>query len=686
MQEIENNQVMGPVCDDRPAALATSAACAPEQPAHDSARVLVSGAANAGKTALALERVRALLAGGSEPSQVLVVCASPVAARDFSARLGAAGAGVRVCCARDLELELLGQPQAQALTGRRARVLCDFEESFLLEDMRATGVAAKRLKGMLGFFRKSLTELADDDMDSFIIDIREQAVLDALHAHLAAYDAMLDCEVGNLCVHYLRECPQAAQALGVEHIVADDFQCLNRASQHVLELLGARTLWAFADPALAPQGDDPFPYPAGVEELRAHDGGCVEVRLPDPAAGAAAASACLVSSGYLTALTPGLAESRGKVEQAQAYEVAPHAGGLEGIAQRVYAGPEEELAGVVAGVCDVLADGADPSQVLVLAPNRAWATRVAQGLEGRGVAVELHGAVRVAGGSFRDLALCRTGRMYTALSLLADPDDALAWRCWCGCGDYLARSNVFCGVEDLARERGCGLAQALELLENGQAGPLPAQEGMLVAYRQGREMIAGLAGLTGVALLAELASGLGLDAVPEPYASLVERGLATPEADAAELLAAAQGLTRAAAARPGAVRVGLYGLAGGFKAERVFVCGLMNGWLPEHAYFDLAEADFDARAKIDARARRTLCELATCAGQSLTLSGFARCDLELAERMHLKGYKVAMGADGRRTTTVRPSDLAAYALHVWGLAPLPARPLVRDFAPARVNA
>ena len=68
------------------------------------------------------------------------------------------------------------------------------------------------------------------------------------------------------------------------------------------------------------------------------------------------------------------------------------------------------------------------------------------------------------------------------------------------------------------------------------------------------------------------------------------------------------------------------------------------------------------------------------------LTGFADCDLELAERMHLKGYKVRMGADGKRATTVRPSDLATYALHAWGLAALPSKSLLRDYAPAQVNA
>ena len=78
--------------------------------------------------------------------------------------------------------------------------------------------------------------------------------------------------------------------------------------------------------------------------------------------------------------------------------------------------------------------------------------------------------------------------------------------------------------------------------------------------------------------------------------------------------------------------------------------------------------------------------LASCATGDLVFTGFARCDLELAERTHLKGYKVAMGVDGKRTTTVRPSDLLTYALHAWGLAPLPSASLLKDFTPARVNA
>ena len=663
---------------------ASEAACS--VPAAGTARVLVRGVANSGKTSLACAHVRDLLEAGVPAGEILVVAPTSTAAHDMACELGESAQGVRVCTARDFELALLGMPEACAVIGRRPHVLCDFEESFLLEDMRATGVPARRLKGMLGFFRRSLTELADDDMASFIIDPREQAVLDALYRHLGAYDAILDCEVSNLAVHCLRAHPEMADACGVRHIVVDDYHCLNRASQVLFDLLKPATLWAFADETLERQGADPFPYPAGIAEFGQRNPEVVAVELAAPVSGAASAASQLASSGYLGALSLGLVESRGKVETAQAYEVAAAECPVEGVSQRVYAGPDEEVAGVAAWVAGLVEEGVDPADILVLAPNRTWFGRVCRALHEKGVVLEEHDGRRVAGGSFRDLDACRTGRMYTALALLADPNDSLAWRCWCGCGDYLARSNIFTGIEELAQQRGIGLGEALGLLDAGKAPEVPGQESTLVAYRQGRAMIDELGALHGSELLARLAEGLGMEAVPSVYASLVADAVAGEKAGAAELLACARTLAQGGVSKPGAVRVAMYDQVSALKATHVVACGLMNGWMPGHAYFDLAEADFDARAALDARARADMYRLASCATGDLVCTGFARCDLELAERTHLKGYKVAMGADGLRTTTVRPSDLLTYALHAWGLAPLPSGSLLKDFTPARVNA
>ena len=647
--------------------------------ALDVPRVLVRGWSNAGKTTLALDRVAALVAGGAAPAEVLLVCAAPTAVADARRALGARGArlaGVRVATARDVELELLDTAQARSHTGRRARVLTDFEETFLLEDMRVTGLPARRLKGMLGFFRRSWTELADDDMASFIIDAREQMVLDAVKGHLGAYDAMLSCEVSNLCVNYLRSCPRAAAELGVRHIVVDDYQSLNRASQIALELMAPETLVAFADPAHAAQGSDPFPYLAGVEEFMTRIPGAPVVDLPTPApSNARAAAPLLAEGGFLGALSLGLLESGGKTEVVQHYDVVPASEPLAGVSRVTYRTPDEEFSEVADQVVGLLADGVRPSDVLVLAPNRSWAANVGRALGRAGVPCRELDERQVAGGSFRELERCEGGRMLVALALLADRDDPLAWRCWCGCGDYMARSAAFASIEGLALERGVRLGDAIALLAEGEASAVPGQDGVVEAWRQGLAMVDVLSGLRGARLLEALARGLGVEGLPAPFCSLARE---VPQADAAELLAAARCavLDREPEGEMGGVLIASYSRTCGLKARHVIACGLMNGWVPPHAYFDLAEAGFAERQRMDAQARRTLYELAGCATETLTLTGFAACDLELAERLHLKGYRVSMEEDGRRVTTCRPSDLGTYALHAWGLADIPARGLL----------
>lgn len=634
-------------------------------------RVLVRGLANAGKTTRALDRVASLVAAGEDPSSILLITSVPVPKGP-----GASGADslVTTLTPRELELGLLSSDVARAITGRRARVLTQFEETFLLEDMRTTGLPARRLKGMLGFFRRSITELADDDMSTLIIDPREQAVFDALHAHLGAYDAMLDCEVSNLCVNYLRLCPEAAASLGVRHLVVDDYQELNRASQIVLEMLVPATLWAFADPTHAAQGSDPFPYPKGIEEFLARNPDAAVVDLPVPAAtrGARAAAATLAESGFISTLSVGLVEQRGKVEEAQSYDVPALADPLAGVEELAWGAPADEFAGVARLVLDALEEGERPSEVLVAVPNRSWERGVRDALGRLGVVSQALGARQEIGGDLRELDRCATGRMYVALALLADPGDSLAWRCWCGCGDYLARSSVFSKVEELSRARDVTLAGALALVERGDADPIPAQDGLLEAYRQGRLMIDSLSSLRGADLLAGLAHGLGLSEVPAFFARLLDEpgadGGASPEPDAATLFARAY--RRATLPTLGGdeagVRVCDYGRLAGLKARRVVVAGLMNGWLPGHAYFDLAEADFDKRQQMDLDARAAMYEMAGCATQSLALSGFETCDLELAERLGLKGYRVSMGPDGRRVTTCRTSDIGRYAMAAWG--------------------
>lgn len=623
------------------------------------------GLANSGKTARAIARAAGLAQAVDDPSRVVFLAASPsaaAAARDELARMGEKPARITVETPFALELEVLGCDSARAFVGRRNRVLTDFEFDVLMEDMCSQSIPTKNIKGMVGFLCRAWTEMMDDDMESFIIDHREQMAIDALGGYLRAYDALLRCEVAPQCVKYLRANAQAADRPRPTHIVVDDYQSLNRASQLMLELLEPDELHVYADPTAVQEASDPFPYPQGIEEFKARNATCSIVELDAPLGGAAAAAARLKTGGYLDTTSPETHESTGKFKDDVHYRVAVPEEPLEGIRVDVFGDPAEELAQVSSEIRTAIEEGCSPDDLLVVVPNRRWARAMCSALAKTGVRNEALAAKQPTRGDFRDLRACGEARMYEALALLADPEDPLAWRMWCGCGDHVAHAPAFKAIA----ARGCGVVEDLERGVGAGGGTTGVHE----AYHRGRQLIDALAGLRGEELLLELSRVLGLEGVPPTFAQGC--ALAGGADGARSLLCAVESLVHQAGfgRRSGAVRVCEVRALGGLKASRVYVTGLMNGWLPRHAYFDAAEAFYDKRRNMDKAGRQTMYLICSCAKEELVFSGFAGCELETAERLGLKGYRVSMGSDGRRRTTCRTSVFLDYALHVWGHTPV----------------
>ena len=113
--------------------------------------LLVTGGVGTGKTQRLVERAAALLAENAAAGNVLVLCATPQAARLFSERLTARvgakrAAGATVATARALALDVLADDGARRWSGREPRLLTAFEETFLMEDMKVSGLRPKRLR------------------------------------------------------------------------------------------------------------------------------------------------------------------------------------------------------------------------------------------------------------------------------------------------------------------------------------------------------------------------------------------------------------------------------------------------------------------------------------------------------------------------------------------------------------
>ena len=77
-------------------------------------------------------------------------------------------------------------------------------------------------------------------------------------------------------------------------------------------------------------------------------------------------------------------------------------------------------------------------------------------------------------GDIRDNERCVPAHVLTALDLVADPENVLAWRCWCGYGDWLANSSALANLRAYADEHDKGLVEALR---DVQDSALAANEG-----------------------------------------------------------------------------------------------------------------------------------------------------------------------------------------------------------------
>lgn len=618
--------------------------------------IRIVGGAGTGKTERLVGHVAALVADGAAPEDVLAFCASPHAARAFALRLrtklGDVADRVRVTTPRAFALEVLACEDARTFTGREPRLLADFEEKFLLEDMKVSGVRPKRLREMIGFFFRSWADLADDD-PGWLLPGEETEVHALLKANLAFTGAVAEPEAANLAVRYLREHEPARAAHAAAHVVADDWQCLSRASQRLAELAATASIAIAGDPAANAEAFDSHPYAAGLDEFAERHPQAELVEL----------GACLRSRATAQAASRLLADPA-LAGTALASDSAAEEGALDVIAAD---DPPDEFTRVAALVVDELAAGTPAQAIAVAVPNGTWAKNVVAALDARGVAAEALAGVQPIRGDVRDAARCTAARVMTALDLVANPRDAVAWRCWCGYGDYLVNSAAFSNLRAYADGAGLGLVEALEHVADGadasgkgDAADVVGAARVADAYQTGLALIERAQGLTGRELLDELArivTGDSSATVPAPLAALcLGNGAEGDNPDAATLARLArERLFFPTLHDERAVAVMPYDSMVGLAPEVLVVAGFVNGFIPCRDYFDGTVTPLDKQKRMHAADVRRIYALVGKAGRRLVLAHFASTDLESATVLKLKIDRIKL-KDGIRTCTISPSD------------------------------
>lgn len=617
--------------------------------------VLVEGAVGCGKTTRLVERAAALLEGGAAPSDLLVLAATPDAARMLAARLEAAcGAAVEATCVREVALGLLATEGGRAFSDRAGRLVTPVEMGFIMEDMKTCGLKNRRLKEMLKFFYRSWTELVEDADGNadWLLAGEEADVHGLLKGILDFTGGILEPELSALAVRYLLADGEALAGAQRAHVLVDDYQMLSRASQHVANLLARDSIAVAADPAAVVEVFDSYPYGEGVGEFTQANADCERIVLTESHACGAAAHA---ASRLREDAAPGAPEITG-VGDAPA---------TDSFTARESADPAAEVAAVAEAVEAALGAGCAPEDVYVLTFHPAWMRQVLRALAARDIAAAAPVEGRLSVGDYRDLDRCAPARLLAALDLAADPANALAWRSWCGFGDYLANSAAFADMRAGAAAEGAGLVALLE--EPSAAAPAEGFPntgiGRIVdAYRAGRELVASVQGLEGDGLLDALAAGLGLEGDGAARARALVGALTAPApgeeggTDAATLSRRARRALGGAAFgdTAGRVLVGAPEHLVGRSPAVLVLAGFVNGFFPSRDYFDATVMTPDKQKLARATDIRRLYAAAGKPTERLVASWFTSIDLVGAEQLKLEIGRVRLRR-GERIATTSPS-------------------------------
>ncbi len=616
---------------------------------------LIEGGVGCGKTAALIARVATFLEDGAAPEDMLVLAATPDAARVLGARLteaaGERGAAIEVTCAREVALGLLASEEGRAFSGRAGRLVTPLELGFIMEDMKTSGLKQRRLREMLKFFYRNWTELAGgaDDDDRWLIPGEEADTHALLKDVLRFTGGILEPEAAAMAVRFLLACPEVLASAQRTHVLVDDYQMHSRASQHLANLLARDSVTVAADPTAVVEVFDSYPYGEGIGEFTQANEGCERIVLETSHACPAAARA---ANHLRTSLDAGAAPSDTETEGASftALEAAD---------------PAAEMAAVADAVQVALEAGTNPSSIYILAFHPAWERRIARALEARGIAAALPIRGRVAAGDYRDLDRCAPARLLTALALVADPTDALAWRAWCGFGDYLANSAAFADMRAEGETQGKGLVAMLEKVavaapEEGFPGTGIGR--ILDAYRAGRALVERLQGLEGNELIGALADALDLSAEERERTVQLASALTAPEpgvnapSDARAMIARARQRMNAPVfeTTEGHVLIGDSAHLTGLTPATLVLCGFVNGFFPTRDFFDATVTTPDKQKLVRATDTRRLYAAAGKATQRLAASWFTSIGLVEAETLKLEIGRVKLRR-GERIAVTAPS-------------------------------
>lgn len=614
-----------------------------------------------GKTFALMRRVARLLEEGAKPERIMVVTFTRTAAYDLEQELKKlAVPGVDRIVHGTLHsycFSVLVKDRVFDITRRVARPLLDFEERFLVEDLNH-----KERFGDVHERKQHIEALAaawareQEDVPGVLGDT-DRLVQEQLLRWLEFHDALLLAELVPLTLRYLTSNPGRADRYQFDHVLVDEYQDWNVAEQHLIDLLSENgTLTVVGDEDQSIYEDFRYAHPEGISQfhithLNTHDEPLEECRRC-PTRVVALANALI---RHNTRRTPRNLLARpsnvdGDIHLVQWDDLEAE---TEGIAEYIH----EKV---------VVRKEFAPGNVLVLSPARELGYRLRDTLCQRGVLARSFFTEQLFDGTPRDLSRCQAQEAFTLLTLLADPRDKVALRCYLGFGHNSLQARAYARLRTHCSQNGEELSAALERLSNDNL-KIPHASGLVARYQELRHRLEELKDKTGREVL-DCLFPVG-EEWAEPFRTLAE---VNESEDSSEVMTPQKILQtlRARIIHPEIpmevpyVRVMSLHKSKGLTADHVIVIGCIEGLIPRHPK---PWYPFERQQRYREEQRRLFYVAITRPRKTLVLSSFSQIPRDIANTL-----QVSVGRGNRTTAATITSTFIS------DLLPLTSRPVSGD--------
>lgn len=432
------------------------------------ARIRVVAGPGTGKSFAMKRRVARLLETGVDPSVILPVTFTRVAAEDLHREL--VNMGVPGCdelqgtTLHSLSLRMLLRNHVLAATGRIARPLNEFEvEPLVCDLMGAHG--GKRAVGRLKQAYEAAWARLQHEQPGFAQSPEDAAFASDLRNWLIFHEAMLIGEVIPQLYEYLRSNPAAPERNEFEHILADEFQDLNKAEQGVLHLLSGHANVCIV-------GDDDqsiysfkHAHPEGIRDWINIHAGADDLDLTE----------CRRCPTTVVEIANSLiAHNRMRLVPRQLIPRAQNGPGDVRIIQFQNLG--DEVAGVAELVRGFVEAGVPPGDILVLAQRGAIGTPIYEALRGRNIPVKSYYAES-------ELDAVEAQSRFALLKLFVNREDRVALRWLVGLNGNNWNAAGYSRIRRHCEATSLTPWQTLEQLSNGNLN-LPYTGPIVAAFEQ----------------------------------------------------------------------------------------------------------------------------------------------------------------------------------------------------------